>query len=67
MYYNGKGNWTDPEPWGRPNEAIWQLGVFNGTGYASSYEGSHYSFLDKPDVMVYFNKTTDGKTWTTTN
>ena len=67
MFYYGRGNWSDPEPWGKLNEVIWQIGSYNGTGYASSYEGSHYDFLARPDVALYFNKTEDGKTWTPMN
>lgn len=67
MYYQGPRKWSAPEKWGQAHEVPWQLGVFNGTAFATSYEGSHYSILNRPDVYVFFNQSTDGRTWTPLN
>jgi hypothetical protein len=67
MFYNGRGNWTKQEPWGKAEEVIWQLGVNNGTAYVSSYQGTHYEILGKPDVKLFFNQSTDGINWEAVN
>jgi hypothetical protein len=36
--------------------------VINGTAYASSYSGNHYDPASS-NIDVFFNYSTDGKTW----
>ena len=63
MYRNGPGNWSDIEAWGQPGEIAWQIGVFNGTAYAASYIGNHYSITNRPNISVYLNVSHDGWHW----
>jgi len=74
----GFQNWTPMEEWGTPGEIAWQLryplrmfscwpcwrkfSVVGNTAFATSYIGDHYS-TDASNVKVFFNYTTDGKTW----
>lgn len=60
---NGPASWTDPTPWGQPGEIAWQIGVHNGTAYAGSYIGNHYSITNRPNISVYFNQSQDGWNW----
>lgn len=63
MRYFSPGNWSQPEVWGQPEEIPWQLGVFNGTAYTSSYVGNHYSLTNRPNISVFLNESTDGWNW----
>jgi len=65
-FRTGPGNWTDPEVWGHDGEIAWQLGVVNGTAYASSYSGNHYDPEDS-NIAVFFNYSTDGIHWQPVN
>jgi hypothetical protein len=55
--------------WGQPHEVPWQLGATaSGRIYATSYEGTHYSITNRPDVRVFFNYSDDaGLSWTPAN
>lgn len=39
MTRSAAGVWSDYTTWGQPGEIAWQIGVNNGTAYASSYLG----------------------------
>ena len=61
MIRYGAGNWSEIETWGQPGEVAWQISVFNGTAYASSY--MDYSTSGRPNISAYLNMSHDGWNW----
>jgi len=63
MVYESPGKWGPREAWGRPGEIPWDMKARGGKGFLTSYRGGHYDMSGPARIELYFQQTTDGRTW----